>query len=59
MINIAAYPGIFRAIDPSRAIMWFVRTGKFDNLAAVLLAVTGSEAMFAKSVCLLSFVDVL
>ncbi|KAF8318169.1 potassium transporter [Clavulina sp. PMI_390] len=45
--NITYYPGIFRAIDPSRAIMWFVRTKHFDALAGVLLAVTGCEAMFA------------
>ncbi|KAF8320328.1 potassium transporter [Clavulina sp. PMI_390] len=45
--NITQYPGIFRAIDPSRAVMWFVRTQQFDNLAGVLLALTGSEVMFA------------
>lgn len=45
--NITHYPGVFRAIDPSRAIMWFVRTKQYDQLAGVLLAVTGCEAMFA------------
>jgi KUP system potassium uptake protein len=27
--------------------MWFVRTGQYDYLAGVLLAITGCEAMFA------------
>ncbi|KAJ8082836.1 hypothetical protein PM082_008693 [Marasmius tenuissimus] len=45
--NICLYPGIFRAFDPSRAIMWFIRTGNYDFLAGVLLALTGCEAMFA------------
>ncbi|KAF8329370.1 potassium transporter [Cantharellus anzutake] len=45
--NITAHPGIFRALDPSRAVMWFVRTKKYDNLAGVLLAITGCEALFA------------
>lgn len=45
--NVVSYPGIFRAYDPSRAIMFFVRTGQYDLLAGVLLAVTGCEAMFA------------
>ncbi|PVG00638.1 potassium transporter [Serendipita vermifera] len=45
--NIVSYPGIFRSFDPSRAIMWFVRTKHYDVLAGVLLAVTGCEAMFA------------
>lgn len=31
-----------------RATPGFVRTGNYDNLAGVLLAVTGCEAMFAK-----------
>ena len=31
-----------------RKILGFVRTGNYDNLAGVLLAVTGCEAMFAK-----------
>jgi KUP system potassium uptake protein len=45
--NITKYPGIFRAFDPSRAVMYFVRTGDYDTLAGVLLAVTGCEALFA------------
>ncbi|KAF8321383.1 potassium transporter [Cantharellus anzutake] len=45
--NITKYPGIFRAFDPSRAILWFVRTKNYDALAGVLLALTGCEAMFA------------
>ncbi|ORY35333.1 potassium transporter [Naematelia encephala] len=42
--NIVQFPGIWRAYDPSRAIMYY------DNLAGVLLAITGCEAIFAKSV---------
>ncbi|KAJ3506567.1 hypothetical protein NLJ89_g6796 [Agrocybe chaxingu] len=45
--NITLYPGIFRAFDPSRAVMLFVRTKNYDLLAGILLAVTGCEAMFA------------
>ncbi|KAG8988684.1 hypothetical protein FRB94_002992 [Tulasnella sp. JGI-2019a] len=45
--NITTYPGILRAFDPSRMVMWFVRTKNYDYLAGVLLAVTGCEAMFA------------
>ncbi|KAJ7689182.1 potassium transporter [Mycena rosella] len=45
--NIKSHPGIFRAFDPSRAVMLFVRTGDYDILAGVLLAVTGCEAIFA------------
>ncbi|TFK33003.1 potassium transporter [Crucibulum laeve] len=45
--NITLYPGIFRAFDPSRAVLLFVRTKNYDLLAGVLLAVTGCEAMFA------------
>ncbi|KDQ61961.1 hypothetical protein JAAARDRAFT_204343 [Jaapia argillacea MUCL 33604] len=47
IVNILSYPGIFRAFDPSRAILLFVRTGEYDLLAGVLLAVTGCEALFA------------
>ncbi|KAH9941952.1 potassium transporter [Amylocystis lapponica] len=47
IVNIIHYPGIFRAFDPSRAIMLFVRTGDYDLLSGVLLAVTGCEALFA------------
>ncbi|KAJ7700275.1 potassium transporter [Mycena metata] len=45
--NITSHPAIFRAVDPSRAVMLFVRTGDYDILAGVLLAVTGCEAIFA------------
>ncbi|EKM57720.1 uncharacterized protein PHACADRAFT_251527 [Phanerochaete carnosa HHB-10118-sp] len=47
IINTVSYPGIFRAFDPSRAILLFVRTRDYDILAGVLLALTGCEAMFA------------
>ncbi|KZV71451.1 potassium transporter [Peniophora sp. CONT] len=47
IINITSSPGIFRAFDPSRAILWFVRTKNYDALSGVLLAVTGCEALFA------------
>ncbi|KAF8519080.1 potassium transporter [Gautieria morchelliformis] len=47
IVNITHFPGIFRAFDPSRAVMLFVRTKNFDLLAGVLLAVTGCEALFA------------
>ncbi|PSR72214.1 hypothetical protein PHLCEN_2v11921 [Hermanssonia centrifuga] len=47
IVNIVSYPGVFRAFDPSRAIMLFVRTKNYDILAGVLLALTGCEAMFA------------
>jgi KUP system potassium uptake protein len=45
--NITFFPGIFRAFDPSRAVLLFVRTKDFGILSGVLLAVTGCEAMFA------------
>ncbi|KAJ7643910.1 potassium transporter [Roridomyces roridus] len=45
--NITFHPAIFRAFDPSRAVMLFVRTGDYDILAGVLLCVTGCEAIFA------------
>ncbi|KAH9480360.1 High affinity potassium transporter [Psilocybe cubensis] len=45
--NTTFYPGIFRAFDPSRAVLLFVRTKDYDLLAGILLAVTGCEAMFA------------
>ncbi|KIJ49086.1 hypothetical protein M422DRAFT_777639 [Sphaerobolus stellatus SS14] len=47
IVNIIKYPGIFRAFDPSRAVLLFVRTKDYDLLAGVLLAVTGCEALFA------------
>ncbi|KAJ6452540.1 potassium transporter [Mycena vitilis] len=54
--NITSYAGIFRAFDPSRAVMLFVRTGDYDILAGVLLAVTGCEAIFAKYISFAGFV---
>ena len=45
--NCHVYPGIWRAWDPSRAVLYFTRTGNFDALSGVLLAVTGCEALFA------------
>ncbi|KAJ4491170.1 potassium transporter [Lentinula edodes] len=45
--NITTYPGIFRALDPSRAVLLFVRTRNYDLLAGILLALTGCEAVFA------------
>ncbi|KAF9525089.1 potassium transporter [Crepidotus variabilis] len=45
--NITFYPAIFRAFDPSRAVLLFVRTKDYDLLAGVLLAITGCEAVFA------------
>ncbi|KAJ3545437.1 hypothetical protein NM688_g5626 [Phlebia brevispora] len=47
IVNIVSYPGIFRAFDPSRAVMLFVRTRDYDLLAGILLCVTGCEALFA------------
>ncbi|KAF7364932.1 hypothetical protein MVEN_00363800 [Mycena venus] len=47
LYNITTHPGIFRAFDPSRAVLLFVRTGNYDILAGVLLALTGCEAIFA------------
>lgn len=45
--NVTTYPSIFRAFDPSRAVMLFVRTKNYDLLAGIILALTGSEAVFA------------
>ncbi|GJE91288.1 potassium transporter [Phanerochaete sordida] len=47
IVNITHFPGIWRAFDPSRAVLLFVRTGNYDLLAGVLLAITGCEALFA------------
>lgn len=46
-INIAQHPAIFRAFDPSRAVMLFVRTKNYDILSGVILCITGVEALFA------------
>ncbi|KAK2467234.1 hypothetical protein APHAL10511_000783 [Amanita phalloides] len=45
--NLAQHPGILRAFDPSRAVMLFVRTKRYDYLTGVILALTGCEATFA------------
>lgn len=45
--NLSLYPGILRALDPSRAIMYFVRTQNFDALSGIILAITGCEGIFA------------
>ena len=47
IVNVTSYPKIFRALDPSRAVMFFVRTKDFDALGGVLLAITGVEGLFA------------
>ncbi|GAA6002540.1 KUP/HAK/KT family potassium transporter [Rhodotorula paludigena] len=47
VINLTQHPSIFRAFDPSRAVMLFVRTRNFDLLAGVILCITGVEALFA------------
>jgi len=44
--NCTLYPGIFRAFDPSRAILWFVRARSISHLAGVLLCITGIEGLF-------------
>lgn len=41
--NISTHPAVFRACDPSRAIMYFVRTGNYDAMAGVILTLTGAE----------------
>ncbi|GAA5909585.1 hypothetical protein JCM6882_003462 [Rhodosporidiobolus microsporus] len=46
-INIAQHPAIFRAFDPSRAVVLFVGAGNYDLLNGVILAITGVEALFA------------
>ncbi|MBW0500804.1 hypothetical protein O181_040519 [Austropuccinia psidii MF-1] len=45
--NITHHPGVFRAFDPSRAIMYFVRAKSLTPLSGILLAITGVEALFA------------
>jgi KUP system potassium uptake protein len=41
--NISTHPAVMRACDPSRAVMYFVRTGNYDAMAGVILALTGAE----------------
>jgi KUP system potassium uptake protein len=45
--NITLHPTIFRAFDPSRGVLWFVRTGSISQLAGVLLCITGVESLYA------------
>lgn len=45
--NCHLHPGIWRAWDPSRAVLYFTRTGNYSALSGVLLAMTGCEALFA------------
>ncbi|KAG0142024.1 hypothetical protein CROQUDRAFT_663100 [Cronartium quercuum f. sp. fusiforme G11] len=45
--NITKHPAVFRAFDPSRAILYFVRVKDLTPLSGVLLAITGVEALFA------------
>ncbi|GAA5838703.1 hypothetical protein JCM9279_003833 [Rhodotorula babjevae] len=47
VVNISHHPAIFRALDPSRAVMLFVRTKNYDLLGGVILCCTGCEALFA------------
>lgn len=47
-VNVASHPGIWRACDPSRAVLYFVRTKNYDALGGVVLAITGTEALFGK-----------
>jgi KUP system potassium uptake protein len=49
--NISAHSAIFRAFDPSRAFMYFVRTGNYDALAGIILALTGAEGAFQDPSC--------
>lgn len=45
--NIVSHPAVFRAFDPSRAVMFFVRTRNYDALAGILLSVTGCEGLYS------------
>ncbi|EFP81578.2 uncharacterized protein PGTG_07827 [Puccinia graminis f. sp. tritici CRL 75-36-700-3] len=45
--NITRHPAVFRALDPSRAIMYFVRVRSISPLSGILLSITGVEALFA------------
>jgi KUP system potassium uptake protein len=48
LYNITRHPAVFRALDPSRAVMYFVRTKSISPLSGILLSITGVEALFAK-----------
>ncbi|POW00603.1 hypothetical protein PSTT_13011 [Puccinia striiformis] len=45
--NITLHPAVFRALDPSRAVMYFVRAKSITPLSGILLSITGVEALFA------------
>jgi KUP system potassium uptake protein len=45
--NITLFPTIFRAFDPSRCILWFVRNHSISQLSGVLLCITGVESLYA------------
>lgn len=47
--QIAQFPAVFQAINPVRAIQFFIRRGQdgWESLGAVVLCITGCEAMFA------------
>lgn len=45
--NITLHPAVFRALDPSRAIMFFIRAKSITPMSGILLAITGVEALFA------------
>ncbi|OAV89538.1 hypothetical protein, variant [Puccinia triticina 1-1 BBBD Race 1] len=47
IFNITLHPGVFRALDPSRAVMYFVRVKSISPLSGILLSITGVEALFA------------
>ncbi|PLW29251.1 hypothetical protein PCANC_15749 [Puccinia coronata f. sp. avenae] len=47
LYNITLHPAVFRALDPSRAVMYFVRTKSISPLSGILLSITGVEALFA------------
>lgn len=51
-VNITAHPAVFRACDPSRAVMYFVRTGNYDAMAGIILALTGAEGASTRPSCL-------
>ena len=49
LVNIAASPGVFAAINPLHAILFFYHDGvrAFLAMGSVVLAVTGAEALYA------------
>ncbi|GMM33523.1 hypothetical protein DASC09_008480 [Saccharomycopsis crataegensis] len=48
VINIVKYDkAVFKALNPAEAIQFLQRQGDIDKFGAVILAITGTEAMFA------------